>query len=183
MVTADKVVAHQVSTYRTGPNAENSVKLIGSRFENLRIAGIPVHVDLSIGTLDKHHHHKDLKAAYGGDQGVRDLFGDKELSQRYAQAPQEVKNYLAAPPADGADMPADSNGSSTVSIVRKLDTKSDALHCYGHVIHIDGFGTIRLGEVHICKHTRALTMIQIHLGCPYDGDLGISATADGGTSN
>jgi hypothetical protein len=182
MVTADKVVAHLVSTYRPGPGAENSVKLIGSRFHNLRIAGIPVHVDLGVGTLDRHHHHKNLNAAYSKDKSVRDLFGDDELKERYADAPQEVKNFLAAPPAEGVDMPANAEGASTVSIVRKLRPESDALDCYGHVIHVEGFGTIRLGEVRICKHTRALTMIQIHLGCPYEGDVGITSTADGGTS-
>jgi hypothetical protein len=183
MVTADKVVAHLVSTYRTGPGAENSVKLIGSRFENLRIGGIPVQAELSVGTLDKYHHHKDLKAAYAGDQKVRDLFGDDSLRARHPDAPKEVKNYLAAPPGEGPEMPADHEGTSTVSIVKKLHVDSDALECYGHVIHIDGFGTIRLGEVHICKKTRALTMIQIHLGCPYDGDTSLGSAADGGSGN
>lgn len=183
MVTADKVVAHLVSTYRTseGKGTENSVKLLGSRFENLRIGGIPVDVELAVGTLDKYHQHRHLKAAYATDQKVRDLFGDDTLRQTHAQAPKEVRNYLAAPPADSEEMPAGHDGVSSVSIVRKLHVESDALQPYGHVIHLEGFGTIRLGEVHICKATRALTMIQIHLGCPVDGDVGISGSVDGGS--
>jgi len=183
MVTADKVVAHLVSTYKPGSGAENSVKLIGSHFHNLRIGGIRVHVDLCIGTLDKYHHHKDLRAAYGTDKKVRDLFGDDELRQKHHLAPQEVKNFLPAPISDSPEMPANSEGTSKVSIVKKVSAESDALECYGNVIHIDGFGTIRLGEVHICKYTRSLTMIQIHLGCPYEGDVGITSTAGGGSSN
>jgi len=183
MVTAYRVVAHLVTTYRPGSGAENSVKLIGSHFENLKIAGCRVHVDLCVGVLDKYHHHKDLKAAYGTDKKVRDLFGDDELRQKHHQAPQEVKNFLAAPTSDSPEMPANSDGVSRLSIVKKVSADSDAIECYGHVIHIEGFGTIRLGELHICKHTRNLTMIHIHLGCPYEGDVGITSTAGGGSDN
>jgi hypothetical protein len=182
MVTADRVVANLVSTYNLAEDEEPSVKLIGSRFEGLRIAGIPIHVHLCVGTLDKHHRHKDLKKAYAQrDKNVCDLFGDDDLKREHAHAPEEVKNYLDAPPSAGADMPH-SEGTSTISIVRKLEHFSDALKFYGYVIHVPGFGTVRLGEVRICKHTRSLTMIQVHLGCPFEGDLGITATADGGTS-
>jgi hypothetical protein len=183
MVTADRVVAHQVSTYNSKEDDEPSVKLIGSRFEGLKIAGIPIRVHLSVGTLDMHHRHKDLKKAYGKrDKSVRDLFGDDELKKDYAHAPAEVKEFLDAPPGAGAAMPAWSD-ISTISIVKKVEHDSDALKFYGHVIHVEGFGTIRLGEVRICKYTRALTMVHVRLGCPVEGDVCITSTADGGTSS
>jgi hypothetical protein len=183
MVTADRVVANLVSTYNAKEDDEPSVKLVGSRFEGLKIAGVPVRVHLSVGTLDKHHRHKDLKKAYGKrDKGVRNLFGDDELKKDYAHAPAEVKYFLDAPSSGGADMPA-SAGTSTVSIVKRAEHESDALKFYGHVIHIEGFGTIRLGEVRICNHTRELTMVHVRLGCPFEGDLAITSTADGGTSS
>jgi hypothetical protein len=181
MITADLVVANLVSTYNSTVDDEPSVKLIGSRFENLKVAGIPVKVEMSIGTLDRHHRHKDLKKAYATDPHVRNLFGDAELKKRHAAAPPEVKNYLDAPPDEGSEMPQ-SAGYSTVSIVKRLIPECDALECYGHVIHIEGFGTIRLGEVRVCNHTRALTMIAVHLGCPVEGDGDVGCVADGGTS-
>ncbi len=184
MVTADLVVANLVSTYNASIDDQPSVKLIGSRFENLKIAGIPIHVEMCVGTLDKHHRHKDLEKAFAGDQNVRDLFGDHELAQKHVAAPPEVQNYLDAPPAAHCTKMPESGGYSTVSIVRKLEPAHRGMfECYGHVIHIDGFGTIRLGEVRICHHTRALTMIQVHLGCPVEGDTSLGSVADGGTSN
>jgi hypothetical protein len=186
IVMADKVVAHQVTTYRTAEREpENSVTLAGSHFENLKIAGVRLDVDMNTAVLDKYSQHKNFVRAWG-DAPVKDLFGNAGLRAAYAAAPNEVKAYLAEPPAaDAAAMPQNAHGQSTVSIVKGVRpvNQNNALESYGHVIHIEGFGTIRLGEVHICRHTRALTMIHIHFGCPYEGDVGITGTADGGTGS
>ena len=180
MITADLVMANLISTYNSTVDDQPSVKLIGSRFENLKIAGSPVHVELAIDTLDRHHRHKDMKKGFGdGQSGVRELFGD---AATHAKAPAEVREFLDAPPAPGGDMPH-SAGISTVSIVKKVVPENKALQAYGHVIHIEGFGTIRLGEVRICPLTRALTMIQVRFGCPVEGNGSTGFVADGGSSN
>jgi hypothetical protein len=178
MITADRVVANLVSTYRDAEGNQPEVKLIGSRFENLKIAGVPVKVHLCLDVLDRHHDHKSLSAAYAADQKVRDLFGDDELRKRYAGAPAEVKEFLDPPPADDAPMPHH-EGVSALSIVRKLEPEGGAFECFGHVIHIEGFGVIRLGEVRICKRTRRLTMIQVRLGCPVEGEASFGSVDDG----
>ncbi len=46
MVTADRVIANLVSTY-PAPKGEPSILFFGSRFENLRIAGIPIDIDIA----------------------------------------------------------------------------------------------------------------------------------------
>lgn len=177
MVTCDKVVAHLVSTYREGEE-EASVRLVGSRFENLKVAGIPVKVCYSLDVLDGHHQHSKLKEAFAtGHDKVRALFG---CHDRYKKAPPEVKRFLDEPPADGGEMPH-YEGVSVVSIVKDLKPDCEAFECYGHVIHIEGFGTIRLGEVRICKKTRQLSMIQVRLGCPVEGDTSVGVVDDGGS--
>jgi hypothetical protein len=182
MITADCVVANLVSTYVHGPDAEPAVNLIGSRFENLKIAGIPVKVSLNLDVLDKYRHHKKLKDAYKTDKTVRDLFGDDDLRKRHATAPAEVKEFLDAPPSEkkGAEMPH-SEGVSVLSIVRKLEPEGNAFECFGHVIHIEGFGTIRLGEVRICNKTRELTMVQVRFGCPVKGHSSLASVEGGGS--
>jgi len=182
MITADRVVANLVSTYVHGPDAEPAVNLIGSRFENLKIAGIPVKVCLNLDVLDKYRHHKHLKEAYKTDKSVRDLFGDDDLRKRHQTAPQEVKDFLDAPPAGkkGEEMPHD-GGVSVLSIIRKLEPECNAFECFGHVIHLEGFGTIRLGEVRISKKTRELTMVQVRFGCPVQGHASFSFADDGGS--
>ncbi|MDE3199254.1 MAG: hypothetical protein KGN84_23085 [Acidobacteriota bacterium] len=176
MVTADKVVAHLVSTYKEGED-EASVRLVGSRFENLKIAGIPVKVCYSLDVLDGHHRHSKLKEAFGVNEKVRALFGSHEL---YRKAPPEVKRFLDPPPAAGDEMPH-YDGVSVVSIVKELKPDCEAFECHGHVIHLEGFGTIRLGEVRICRKTRHLSMIQIKLGCPVEGETSVGVVDDGGS--
>ena len=183
MITADRVVANLVSTYVDDgkQDAEAAVNLIGSRFENLRIAGIPVKVTLNLDVLDRYRHHKDLKAAYRNEKIVRELFGDDDLRRRYDGAPQEVKDYLDPPPPEKSrDMPH-YDGVSLLSIVRKVEPEGNAFECFGHVIHIQGFGTIRLGEVRICRKTRHLSMIQVKFGCPVEGFASLGVSDDGGS--
>jgi len=177
MITADKVVAHLVSTHKEGEE-EGSVRLVGSRFENLKIAGIPVKVCYSLDVLDGHHQHSKLKEAFAkGHEKVRAVFGSHES---YEKAPPEVTRFLdPPPPAKGAEMPH-YEGVSVVSIVKNLQPECEAFECFGHVIHIEGFGTIRLGEVRICKHTRQLSMIQVKLGCPIEGDTSVGVVDGGG---
>src|SRR5215472_5295693 len=91
MIQCDKVVANLVSTYEDGNDAEPSIRLIGSRFQNLMIAGIPVKVCLNLDVLDDCHKHSLLKSRFKSkdekDKGVRDLFGDKELRDAHPSAP------------------------------------------------------------------------------------------------
>lgn len=181
MITADRVVANLVSTYVYGQDAEPAVNLIGSRFENLRIGGIPVKVCLNLDVLDKYRQHKDLKQAYKTEPTVRDLFGDDDLKTRHAKAPPEVKSFLDAPPAEHEQEMPHFEGVSVLSIVRKLEPECHAFECFGHVIHIQGFGTIRLGEVRICRKTRHLSMIQVRFGCPVEGDGSVGVVDDGGS--
>jgi len=181
MVTADRVVGNLVSTFRVGEGNEPEIKLIGSRFENLRIAGIPVRVHLCLDILDRHHDHKSLRAAYRADKKVRDIFGDDDLRKRYGGAPAEVKEFLDAPSDNEDEMPSH-EGVSALSIVRRVEPEGNAFECFGHVIHIEGFGVIRLGELRICKRTRHLTMLQVRLGCPVEGDCSFGSTDDGTSS-
>lgn len=184
MITADRVVANLVSTYvHGGQDPEPAVNLIGSRFENLKIAGMPVKVTLNLDVLDKYRYHKELKAAYQTDKSVRDLFGDDDLRKRYNGAPKEVKEYLDPPPPvfKKGDEMRQSEGVSLVSIVKKLEPEGNAFETFAHVMYIQGFGTIRLGEVRICKKTRHLSMIQVKFGCAVEGFASLGVSDDGGS--
>jgi len=181
MIQCDKVVANLVSTYEDIEDGEPSIRLIGSRFQNLMIAGIPVKVCLNLDVLDDCHQHSDLKSKFKTHKEVRDLFGNDELREAHPSAPDRVKKYLDPPPDEGCEMPGDDYGITTLSIVRKLEPECRAFKTYGHVIHIEGFGTIRLGEVRVSKYTRQLSMIQVELGCPVEGRA-LFGSVDGGTT-
>lgn len=50
MVTADRVVANLVSTFPPTTNSESSLRFLGTRFENLRIAGTGIEVDIAMAS-------------------------------------------------------------------------------------------------------------------------------------
>ncbi len=180
MVTADRIVAKLVSTHGADPDGEPSVKLIGTRFENLRIAGVPVHVDLAIDTFDKFDTHKSLSEAFQQDSSVRSLFEDVTLKKRFHDAPHFIQRFFYPPAKDDAPMPA-VKGISSFSLIRKIELERPVFECWGHVIHIPGFGTIRLAEIEISRFTRHVTMLQIDLGSPVKGKIMAGSGEDGGT--
>jgi hypothetical protein len=178
MVTADRVVARLVTDYQDNPEAEPSIKLIGTRFENLRIAGIPVKVRLAVDVVDRYHKYKDLREAYATQSSVRDLFGNADLHSRLNDAPSKVTRWFSSRAAQ-SEMPT-TGGVSRISLVHSLELDGPGLDCWGHVIYVRGFGTIRLAEVRISPLTRAVTMLQIDLGCPVTGSVMLCAVEDGG---
>ncbi|MGH9665156.1 MAG: hypothetical protein ACRD9L_12090 [Bryobacteraceae bacterium] len=180
MLTADRIVANIVSTYRSGGDGEPSVKLIGTRFENLKIAGIPVRVDLAIDLFDRFDTHASLRQAYRSDDEVRRLFEDVGLRRRLPEAPAKVQRWFHGPAPEDSDIPS-TKGITSASLVRKLEPESSSVSCWGHVIHVDGFGVIRLAEIDITQFTRRVTMVQIELGCPVEGRLMMCSGEDGGT--
>ena len=120
MVTADRIVSHLVSTFKGEGPGEPSVLFLGSHFENLRVAGIPVKVTLAVDVLDKYNTYKSLREAYGHEDSVRDLFGDAAFKERIHEAPAKVAQWFSHAAAAQPEMPAN-NGISRVSLVRRLE--------------------------------------------------------------
>jgi hypothetical protein len=183
MITADRIVANLVTSFKYGED-QPSVKLIGSRCENLRVAGIPIKVVFATDILDKHDTHKSMREAYGTVERVRDLFGDAALKERFPKAPSKVARWFChpfeTPPETEAkpQMP-EINGISHVSLVRHLEPDGDGLDCWGHVIRVEGFGVIRLGEVSISPLSRSVTMLHVVLGSPVTGAMMCCSAEDG----
>jgi hypothetical protein len=178
IVTADRIVSNLVSEFIAGSTEGPTVKLIGSHFQNLRIAGIPINVISALDILDKYDTHTSLRDAYGSVERVRDLFGDAALQARFKDAPPKVAGWFTHAVQAHPEMPA-INGISTVSLVRKLEPEGEGLDCWGHVIRVEGFGVIRLGEVRISSLSRSVTMLQIALGSPVTGAMMCCASEDG----
>jgi hypothetical protein len=150
MVTADRVVSRLMTTYSEGAT-EPSVKVIGTRFENLKIAGIPVEVDLAVDLLDRYHKFNDLSQAYEkGEKDLRDLF-------------------------------AGANKISRASMVRGLKPASAGLDYSGHIVQVPGLGAVRLAEIRITPLTRIVSMIQIDFDCPFQGKVMFCMSEDGGS--
>lgn len=74
MVTADRVVARLVKTFRVDPTQDpgyqQSFTLAGTRFENLKIAGMKLDVDLALEVFDQCNSFEDLPEAYRSESQI-----------------------------------------------------------------------------------------------------------------
>jgi hypothetical protein len=180
MVTADRVVANLVAAHPEGRDVEPSIKLTGTRFENLRIAGVPVKVDLALDIFNRLDTHQGLTAAYRDDAGFRRHFAEISHRERFQELPGRVQRWFHRPAADDSALP-ETKGITSLTLVRRLEPERQEFQCWGHVIYLEGFGTIRLAELQISRYSRRLTMVQVDLGSPVDGEVMAASIEGNGT--
>lgn len=180
MVTADRVVARIASKHPDDPEAEPSVIPLGSYFENLRIAGQPVVIELATDTFTKFDTARSIREAYETNQdGFREEFDHLSLTGRGPEIPDQLRKYF---PACGLQKPKaipERKGVIACSLVRKLALPGHA--SYGHVIYLPGFGAIRLAEFKIFQGRRRITMVQVDLGSMPEGNVLMGDTEGNGT--
>jgi hypothetical protein len=189
VVTADRVVG-QIATIHPLEGYVPSVHFLGTRFENLRIAGRPVKVDLhpdpyyfgpkpdNDGAYTRHPGFlARLKSHY---EGIRSADGvPADLREQYNEASATTK--------DGKE-------SLECSLVTRITQEEPALgRVFGHVIDIRDFGKIYLGllkvehskfnEKKVATVTRFdLTMIKLVMGCIGGGTASLGSTTVNGSS-
>ena len=168
VVTADKVVA-QITTEHPLVGYVPKVSFLGTRFENLRIAGHPVKLDCD---LDLFGSKPENDAPYTQDPGFISRVTSQhkqvqthpslleELIQRYTGLPSKIENPEAV----------------ECSLVNQAEGSFPG-RCFGHLIEIPGFGTIVLAALRLEQSdfqagtgiprstTIHLTMIEFKLGC------------------
>jgi hypothetical protein len=186
VVTADRVVGQTITEHPLEGYVP-SVNFLGTRFDNLRIAGNPVALDMNLDVLGAKPAND---AFYAHDPGV-----SERVSSQY-------KNLLGH-----GDLPADLRerynrlssalrGAETVecSLVNQV-TGSFPGRSYGHIIVIPDFGKVVLGKLTVTseavkggaptatKTTIQLTMIDLEFGCVVNGNLSAAVDITNGQSN
>ena len=163
VITADRIVARLTSVYDAADkeaDGEARIVLIGSRFENLRIAGCDAHVSL---------HHElflslDTFAAIGNLPDKHDF---RKLTVETLKAVNpDIKVEKKQPQARSALL---------CSVVKEVKFKcldEGEKDCPGvtrhgrHRFHVRDFGNIYLAEVLFQHGQKTLTMLRIELGSP-----------------
>jgi hypothetical protein len=185
VLTADRVVG-QMITHHPLIGYVPTISLLGTRFENLRIAGHPVELDLNLEIFgpkpaDDAPYTTDAafldRVSSQYDRIRQDLDLPEELLERYNR----LSSTLGAPEAVECSLVNQASGS--------YPGKS-----FGHVITIPGFGTITLGKLTV-KHedpheqtkvykktTVTLTMVDLKLGCIIEGDVPVGNGSSNGSS-
>ena len=189
VITADRVVA-QVSTEHPLVGYVPTITFLGTRFENLRIAGHPVNLDLDLGFFgDK----PENDAPYTKDPGFVSRVTDQHARLRAHQNPltELLERYNRVP--ESFENPEGNEESVECSLVHQADGAYPG-RTFGHVIHVPNFGTIYLAtvrlehkdyhpETRIPRETHVhLDMIHAKMGCLATGKMSVATTRTNGVT-
>ena len=183
VVTADRVVS-QISLDHPLEGYVPAIHFLGTRFENLRIAGHLVEVDLDLNHLGP---KPDKDAPFTQGAGFIDRVNRQhervrnhtnlleELMRRYTGVSPEIEEPEAIECSlvnqAGGGFPGES---------------------HGHVIYVPGFGTVSLANLRLeqsdykpgtgipRKTLVQLTMIELKMGCSADGSGSVGTTKTNG---
>jgi hypothetical protein len=192
VLTADRVVA-QISTAHPLDGAVPEVSFLGTRFENLKIAGKKVDFDPNLEIL--------------GPRPVRDqsYFENRDVMDRMAQQYERFGMDEELPDWARERYPRDRGMWKS----RESETGADIARCslvehvrcseksFGHVVDVPHFGKFFLGELTVKRvpagspneydaYTFHLTMVRMELGCTTSGQGGAGtavSNGQGGTGN
>jgi hypothetical protein len=185
VVTADRVVG-QIITEHPLEGYVPSINLLGTRFENLRIAGHPVALDIDLNIL--------------GPRSEKDTSYSRD-SDLVSRVTEQYNRVL-----ENGNLPAE-----TLERYNRLFSTlgaSEAIECslvnrasgsypgrsFGHVIDVPDFGRIVLGKLTVThedfkpdtdipkKTTVSLTMIDLEMGCAVEGNTPIGSGSSNGTT-
>ena len=189
VVTADRVVA-QFSTEHPLEGYVPRVTFLGTRFENLKIAGVEIKPEID---LDFCSATKDDQL-YLADPGFRGKVEAQQANMTGAPAtlrgnyggkmpdPVELqkqwKDYLNPDPGKRGPRPS---AAVNCSIVTSLGN-TGPWKSYGNALEVPDFGRIFFGELRVECDTFALSMIRLDMGCVIGGNGKVSTYAvNGGT--
>lgn len=149
VVTADRIVCRLYSKHLPDQK-EAEITIVGSKFENLRISGHPVQVDLDFELFESIPTYKAATTE----------FAKKSKFRKIAQDPFH----------DGITLPDPGpNGAFLCSCVKDMETDCPGVTRKGHSFHVKGFGKIFLAELFIKHGERTLSMIRTEFGSANKG--------------
>jgi hypothetical protein len=150
IVTADRVVA-RLATQHPTDSQEPQVVVLGSKFENLRIAGCPVEVELN------HEFFLRLDTF----EGIRKELASNTDFRKIAEDPFQTGQKQKVPP--------DPQGVFLCSLVKDMGTTCPGVKRQGHAFIVPQFGKVFVAEM-LAKHgSRTLTMLRLEMGSPVSG--------------
>jgi hypothetical protein len=148
MVTADRVVARLTSEHDP-KDREGHIITVGTKFDNLRVAGCPVEVEFDHDLFLKNKNYASLS---------KDLARLKKSGR----------------------MAEESNGVILCSLVKSIKADCPGVTVQGHVLTVEHFGKIYVGEILAEPGFRRLSMLRLELGSPHAGLLNVGEASING---
>lgn len=193
VVKADKVVARLAiySPSEDDKDGETSFDITGSHFENLRIAGHLIDVELATHRFHDCHTYSAIEDEYQ-KKSADELLCLAKLSQEPDLKALEGDYHALAGLSAAADRwkndskkRASGNQSYWCSAANDMEKhfgKGSELKGFGCFICIPKFGVIRLAEVVIHKYCRTLNMIRVQMCSTGDASISGGGTQGSGGS-
>jgi hypothetical protein len=187
VITADKVVGRLSSKHEDGKPAK--IIPLGSGFENLRIAGVPVDVEMANDLFSHHPTHEDLRGHFQGKCGANDPCaafkpanpGRYEWGHPPGAMPEKLRKQMIVPVDTGWKESGGQLHCSIVHQVKEAGSSSTKVTIpYGSAICIPQVGRLYLGELSSDGDTKRLTMLRLELGSPVVGSLAAAAPETNG---
>ncbi len=210
VITADRVVS-QVSTDHPRINGHvPHVTFLGTQFENLRISGYPVDVELDYSVCgprpeDEMPYTQSSSFMKRAQQHCERIAGAGELPKKLRDQYQSNLQLLEKIKSNGNGTGANKRKANNPAETRERtderwgDTEDDSprVKCtlvkhissipiatsVGNVLFIPGFGTVHLASIEVSQNNYfTLTMLQIEMGCIGTGTVsGAKAAVNGHT--
>lgn len=156
VVLADRVTARVASSHPKS-GEQPRITPIGCSFENLRIAGYKVEVDLAL----------DVFSELGTCQAFEDAVSNPEINAA-------AKHLFLGKTALGA---------SRCTLVRDIKGLGKEITVRGNEIQIPGFGVLSLGTIEISERKRKVSMLQFELGSTPAGPGSAGGAEGNGSDN
>lgn len=170
IVKADYIVA-RIASIHPAEGGPPRITPLGSHFENLRIAGYPVKIDLATDTFSRLDTLEKVKQAYRTDESFRQEFDEMSGRGKGDRIPERVQHLFPWRHSEASESIPEKHGAVHCSLVRDVAGLPGSLVKEGHTVVIPGFGVVRLAEFRITEGLRSLTMLEINLGSTPDGNV------------
>lgn len=151
IVTADRVVTRLASRSKNH-DKEPQITLFGSKIDNLKIAGCPIHIDFA----------DELFLELTTFEAIRKEFDSNAKFRKIAADP-----FLTGKPKKSID----AHGVVVCSLVKDIEFNCPGVKRIGHALEVPEFGRVYIGEVFAQHRKRTVTMLRLELGCPVVGTM------------
>jgi hypothetical protein len=178
LVTADRVVA-RVSTEHPAEGYHPRISFTGTHFENLKVAGCEVKVDLNLDMCQQGNSGTFPQESCLQDGGFmervnqqRKAFADEKKKQE--SLGNKISDLVLRHASDYSDRRHEKSGHVLCSLVNQITVDESHRQCpgerLGHVITVPDFGKIFLAELLVSHGQYELIMLRFELGCPVVGN-------------
>jgi hypothetical protein len=178
MVTADRVVA-RVSSKQYIDELEPTVLTLGTRIENLRIAGCPVQVEFDNDLFRRLATFKSFTDEYHGNQQTQQMLQTRLLGNKPKS---DVPDFLHERYNWFDKDKFGSKGIVLCTLVKEIKTNCPELQIYGNVVVVPQFGKIYFGEIALQRDQRELSTFRVELGSAVGGSGGGPGAGGGGST-